>query len=44
MTQHYGRSRLRQYDPAEPWRRKWLAVVKERFGSESPIYTGELAG
>jgi tetratricopeptide (TPR) repeat protein len=26
---------LRQYDQAEPWRRKWLAVVKDRSGVDS---------
>jgi DNA-binding SARP family transcriptional activator len=35
--------RLQQYEPAEVWRRKWLAVVKERAGSESTTYAGELA-
>jgi hypothetical protein len=36
--------RLRQFDRAEPWRRKWLAVVKERAGADSPAYAAELAG
>ena len=35
--------RLKQYDLAEAWRRKWLAVVKERSGPESLPYAGELA-
>jgi serine/threonine protein kinase len=26
---------LRQFDQAEPWRRKWLAVVQERSGADS---------
>ncbi len=34
---------LEQYDQAEAWRRKWLAVVKERAGPESLPYAGELA-
>jgi eukaryotic-like serine/threonine-protein kinase len=34
---------LKQFDRAEPWRRKWLAVVKERFGADSVAYAGELA-
>ena len=34
---------LRQFDQAEPWRRKWLPEVKERAGAESPLYTHELA-
>jgi len=33
---------LKQFDKAETWRRKWLAVVKERSGAESAAYTGEL--
>jgi serine/threonine protein kinase len=36
--------RLKQYEPAEAWRRKWLAVVKERAGPQSAAYAGELAG
>ena len=28
---------------AEPWRRKWLAVVKERSGADSLPYAGELS-
>jgi serine/threonine protein kinase len=35
---------LKQFDQAEPWRRKWLAVVKERSGADSLAYAGELAG
>jgi tetratricopeptide (TPR) repeat protein len=34
---------LKQFARAESWRRKWLAVVKERAGAESPAYAGELA-
>ncbi len=33
---------LKQFDQAETWRRKWLAVVKERSGADSIPYTGEL--
>jgi hypothetical protein len=36
--------RLRQFDQAEVWRRKWLAVVRERSGADSPAYAAELAG
>src|SRR6266481_5960578 len=52
MDQHAGsivakliacHERLKQYDQAETWRRKWLAVVKERLGAESPAHAGELA-
>jgi tetratricopeptide (TPR) repeat protein len=35
--------RLKQLDQAESWRRKWLAVVKERSGADSLPYAGELA-
>jgi non-specific serine/threonine protein kinase/serine/threonine-protein kinase len=35
--------RLKQYDQAEAWRRKWLEVVKERSGPESLPYASELA-
>jgi len=35
---------LKQLDQAEAWRRKWLAVVKERAGAYSLPYAGELAG
>ena len=31
---------LEQYDQAEVWRRKWLAVVKEKYGPESVEYAG----
>jgi serine/threonine protein kinase len=34
---------LKQYDQAETWRRKWLAVVKERSGADSLPYAGQLA-
>jgi tetratricopeptide (TPR) repeat protein len=33
----------RQFDQAEAWRRKWLTVVKQRAGADSPAYAGELA-
>ncbi len=33
---------LQQYAEAESWRRKWLAVVKARAGSDSPAYADEL--
>jgi eukaryotic-like serine/threonine-protein kinase len=33
---------LQQYDQAEVWRRKWLAVVKEKDGPESLPYAQEL--
>jgi serine/threonine protein kinase/tetratricopeptide (TPR) repeat protein len=32
---------LKQYDQAEVWRRKWVAIVKQRSGEESARY-GEL--
>jgi tetratricopeptide (TPR) repeat protein len=35
--------RLKQFDQAEPWRRKWLAVVKKRSGAESAASADELA-
>jgi tetratricopeptide (TPR) repeat protein len=35
--------KLNQYDQAENWRRKWLAVVKERSGADSLPYASELA-
>jgi hypothetical protein len=35
--------RLKQFDQAEVWRRKWLAVVKERAGADSVPYARELA-
>jgi tetratricopeptide (TPR) repeat protein len=34
---------LNQYAEAEEWRRKWLAVLKERAGADSPAYAEELA-
>jgi hypothetical protein len=34
---------LKQFDHAEPWRRKWLAVVRERSGAQSAPYADELA-
>jgi len=35
---------LKQYEQAEAWRRKWLAVVKEKHGPESPAHARELEG
>jgi tetratricopeptide (TPR) repeat protein len=32
----------RQFGEAEAWRRKGLAVVKERFGADSELYAGQL--
>jgi tetratricopeptide (TPR) repeat protein len=34
---------LGKFDQAERWRRKWLAVVKERSGADSLAYATELA-
>jgi eukaryotic-like serine/threonine-protein kinase len=34
----------KQYDQAEPWRRKWLAAVKAKDGPEAPAYAGGLTG
>jgi serine/threonine protein kinase len=34
--------RLKQFDQAEVWRRKWLAVVKSRSGADSAPYAAEL--
>jgi eukaryotic-like serine/threonine-protein kinase len=34
---------LKEFDQAEAWRRKWLAVVKDRSGPDSLPYAGELA-
>jgi tetratricopeptide (TPR) repeat protein len=34
---------LGQFEQAESWRRKWLAVVKDRAGADSPAYAGALA-
>jgi serine/threonine protein kinase/tetratricopeptide (TPR) repeat protein len=36
--------RLKQYEQAEAWRRKWLAVVQQREGPRSAAYAGALAG
>jgi tetratricopeptide (TPR) repeat protein len=36
--------RLKQFAVAEAWRRKWLAVVKEKSGADSLNYAGQLAG
>src|SRR5262249_36986594 len=33
----------RQFNQAEAWQRRWLAVVKQKAGPESPAYGGELA-
>jgi hypothetical protein len=33
---------LKQFDQAEVWQRKWLAVVKERSGPDSASYASEL--
>jgi serine/threonine protein kinase len=33
---------LKQFDQAEAWQRKWLAVVKERSGPDSASYASEL--
>jgi tetratricopeptide (TPR) repeat protein len=33
----------KQFSKAESWRRKWLAVVKEKSGAESTSYADELA-
>src|SRR6185369_7044220 len=37
---------LGQYEPAEAWRRKWVAVAKEKHGPDAVTYFGEhgLAG
>jgi eukaryotic-like serine/threonine-protein kinase len=40
----YCLEQLKRLDQAEAWRRKWLAVVKERAGTDSVAYAGELAG
>jgi serine/threonine protein kinase len=34
---------LKQYHEAEAWRRKWLAVVKDRAGADSLLFANELA-
>jgi tetratricopeptide (TPR) repeat protein/tRNA A-37 threonylcarbamoyl transferase component Bud32 len=33
----------KRFGDAERWRRKWIAVVKQRTGSDSPAYGSELA-
>lgn len=33
-----------EFARAEPWRRKWLAVVREKYGAESPEHAAEQAG
>jgi non-specific serine/threonine protein kinase/serine/threonine-protein kinase len=33
----------RHFDEAERWRRKWMAVVRQRFGPDSTPYADELA-
>jgi serine/threonine protein kinase len=35
--------RAKQFDQAETWRRKWLAVVKQQAGADSPAYADQLA-
>jgi serine/threonine protein kinase/tetratricopeptide (TPR) repeat protein len=35
--------RQKKYDQAEAWRRKWMAVVKERSGAESLPFAMEMA-
>jgi tetratricopeptide (TPR) repeat protein len=35
---------LKELHEAEAWRRKWLSVVKEREGADSPPYATALAG
>jgi len=35
--------RMRHFDEAERWRRKWAAVVRQRFGADSTPYADELA-
>jgi tetratricopeptide (TPR) repeat protein len=34
---------LDRLDQADAWRRKWMAVVREKSGAESPAYATELA-
>jgi len=34
----------KQFDRAEAWRRKWLAVIQDRHGDKSVAYADELAG
>ncbi len=38
-----GYEQAQQFAQAEVWRRKWLAVVCERAGADSPAYAAELA-
>jgi eukaryotic-like serine/threonine-protein kinase len=35
--------KLQQFELAEPWRRKWLAVVKLSSGADSVVFANELA-
>jgi hypothetical protein len=35
--------RLKQFDQAEVWRRKWLAAVEKQAGADSVVYANELA-
>ena len=35
--------RLKQFEQADAWQRKWLAVVKKRSGADSVPYAAELA-
>jgi serine/threonine protein kinase len=37
-----GLERRKQLEEAEEWRRKWLAVVKERAGADSLLYADKL--
>ena len=39
-----GYEQAKEFAKAETWRRKWLAVVKEKSGPDSPSYAAELAG
>jgi tRNA A-37 threonylcarbamoyl transferase component Bud32 len=39
----YGYDTAKQFDKAESWQRKWLAVVKERSGAQSVAYARTLA-
>jgi serine/threonine protein kinase/tetratricopeptide (TPR) repeat protein len=34
---------LQQFDQAEAWRRKWLAIIGEQFGADSPAYASQLS-
>jgi tetratricopeptide (TPR) repeat protein len=40
----HSHERLKQYDQAEVWLRKWLAVTKAQYGPGSVKYAGALAG